>query len=83
MLRTTYLMLALLVATVTMSCTSVPTIYDYTPNQTGLLACRYAAETTGPIPTHHEHLVYGDATVQSRTQARNGTADCYEKLEQK
>ena len=76
-------MLALLVASTTMSCTSVPTIYDYTPNQTGLLACKFAAETIAPIPTQHEHLVYGDATVQSRTQARNSSADCYEKLYQK
>jgi len=71
---------ALLVATLTMSCSSAPTMYDYTPNQTGLLACRFAAETTVPIATHHEEPVYGDGTVQSRTRVRNGIADCYENL---
>ena len=55
-------------------------MYDYTPNQTGLLACRFAAETTVPIATHHEEPVYGDGTVQSRTRVRNGIADCYENL---
>jgi hypothetical protein len=30
----------------------------------------------------HEEVVYGEGTVQSRTQARNGIADCYKKLGQ-
>ncbi len=34
-----------------------------------------------PPITGYEDLVYGDGTVQSRSQVRNGIADCYEKIE--
>tara|TARA_B110001454_G_C12400904_1_gene300850 strand:+ start:354 stop:500 length:147 start_codon:yes stop_codon:yes gene_type:complete len=48
-----------------------------------MVACKYASEIIEPLITRHEDLVYGDGTVQSRSQARNGIADCYEKLEEK
>ncbi|MBT6890306.1 MAG: hypothetical protein HOA25_02345 [Gammaproteobacteria bacterium] len=75
-------MLALLIAPFTMSCSNISTTYDYTPNQTGLVACKFAAENTALIPNQHDDLVYGDDTVQRRSQVRNSIADCYEKLEQ-
>ena len=84
MIRTPCLLLTLLFVALTMSCSSVSTIYDYTPNQTGMLACKFASETTNArIPIQHEDLVYGDGTVQRRSQGHNGIAECYEKLEQK
>ena len=77
-----YRMLSLLVVMLTMSCASVPTMHDYTVNQTGLVACKFATETMPPMAIQHEEVVYGEGTVQSRTQARNGIADCYKKLGQ-
>lgn len=77
-----YRMLSLLVVMLTMSCASVPTMRDYTANQTGLVACKFATETMPPMAIQHEEVVYGEGTVQSRTQARNGIADCYKKLGQ-
>jgi len=77
-----YLLLIPLITIFTVGCSSVPTIYDYTPNQTGMLACKFASETTNAgIPIQHEDLVYGDGTVQRRSQGHNGIAECYEKLE--
>jgi hypothetical protein len=83
MIRTPCQLLILLITAFTISCSSTSTEHDYTINQTGMVACKYASETITPIIMQHENLVYGDGTVQSRSQAHNGIADCYEKLEEK
>ena len=54
---------------------SAANLHDYTANQTGLVACKFAAETMPPMPIDHELAIYGEGTVQSRTQARQGIAD--------
>jgi len=77
------LLLILLATALVLSCSNTTTEYDYTINQTGMVACKYASEIIEPLITRHEDLVYGDGTVQSRSQARNGIADCYTKLEEK
>ena len=82
MARILYRMLSLLVVMFITSCASLPTMHDYTANQTGLVACKFATETMPPLAIQHEEAVYGEGTVQSRTQARNGIADCYKKLGQ-
>ena len=82
MVRILYRMLSLLVVMFITSCASLPTMHDYTANQTGLVACKFATETMPPMAIQHEEVVYGEGTVQSRTQARNGIADCYKKLGQ-
>jgi hypothetical protein len=73
----------LLTSALVISCSNATTERDYTINQTGMVACRYASETMMPPITGYEDLVYGDGTVQSRSQVRNGIADCYEKIEGK
>ena len=82
MVRILSRMLSLLIVMFTTSCESLPTMHDYTANQTGIVACKFAAETMPPMPIHHELAIYGEGTVQSRTQARQGIADCYKKLGQ-
>ena len=77
------LLLILLATALVLSCSNTTTEYDHTINQTGMVACKYASEIIEPLITRHEDLVYGDGTVQSRSQARNGIADCYTKLEEK
>ncbi len=83
MVRILNRMLSLLVVVLTTSCADLPTMHDYTANQTGLVACKFAAETMPPMPTHHELAIYGEGTVESRTQARQGIANCYKRLGQK
>jgi len=77
------ILLMLLTSALVISCSNATTERDYTINQTGMVACRYASETMMPPITGYEDLVYGDGTVQSRSQVRNGIADCYEKIEGK
>lgn len=83
MIRTPYQVLIPLITAFTISCSSTSTEHDYSINQTGMVACKYASETIMPIIIQYEDLVYGDGTVQSRAQAYNGIDDCYEKLQEK
>ena len=83
MTRMVRLLRMLLTSALVISCSNTTTELDYTINQTGMVACRYASETMMTSITGYEDLVYGDGTVQSRTQVRNGIADCYEKIEGK
>ncbi|MBT3426242.1 MAG: hypothetical protein HOJ61_01020 [Gammaproteobacteria bacterium] len=81
MIRMPYLLMLPLITIFTVGCSSTSAEHDYTINQTGMVACKFASEATMPTTVQHEDLVYGDGTVQSRSQAHNGIGDCYEKLE--
>lgn len=62
-------------------CAGSPEIDDSWMNQTGMVACKYAALTMSPPITRHEDRAYGEGTVQARQQARDGAVDCVKQLE--